>query len=170
METNVKLTKLASCAGCGAKVGAGVLAKLLANFGVTEPEAQHIDMLQRIVLSENPSAWGEFPGNVIIGICPNGTGFRCSAFVFSSDLDVSSFASCAASATEAVVQNRRSRIFRVAVMAVSPGLEMKADELSFPRRPRNRLRVGRSGALCRRERDRSWNSSVPWRLSSVRRP
>ena len=29
METEVKLTKLASCAGCGAKVGAGVLAKLL---------------------------------------------------------------------------------------------------------------------------------------------
>ena len=29
METNVKLTKLAKCAGCGAKVGAGVLAQLL---------------------------------------------------------------------------------------------------------------------------------------------
>ena len=29
MENEVKLTKLASCAGCGAKVGAGVLAKLL---------------------------------------------------------------------------------------------------------------------------------------------
>ena len=29
METQVKLTKLASCAGCGAKVGAGVLAQLL---------------------------------------------------------------------------------------------------------------------------------------------
>ena len=29
MEQEVKLTKLASCAGCGAKVGAGVLAKLL---------------------------------------------------------------------------------------------------------------------------------------------
>ena len=28
-EQNIKLTKLASCAGCGAKVGAGVLAKLL---------------------------------------------------------------------------------------------------------------------------------------------
>ena len=26
METQIKLTKLASCAGCGAKVGAGVLA------------------------------------------------------------------------------------------------------------------------------------------------
>ena len=29
MESEVKLTKLASCAGCGAKVGAGVLAQLL---------------------------------------------------------------------------------------------------------------------------------------------
>ena len=32
METEVKLTKLASCAGCGAKVGAGTLAKLLEGF------------------------------------------------------------------------------------------------------------------------------------------
>ena len=29
METQVKLTKLSSCAGCGAKVGAGTLSKLL---------------------------------------------------------------------------------------------------------------------------------------------
>ena len=28
-ENEVKLTKLAKCAGCGAKVGAGVLARLL---------------------------------------------------------------------------------------------------------------------------------------------
>ena len=32
MEINVKLTKLASCAGCGAKVGAGTLANLLEGF------------------------------------------------------------------------------------------------------------------------------------------
>ncbi len=32
METEVKLTKLASCAGCGAKVGAGTLATLLEDF------------------------------------------------------------------------------------------------------------------------------------------
>ena len=32
MESQVKLTKLASCAGCGAKVGAGTLAKLLDGF------------------------------------------------------------------------------------------------------------------------------------------
>ncbi len=32
METEVKLTKLSSCAGCGAKVGAGTLAKLLGDM------------------------------------------------------------------------------------------------------------------------------------------
>ena len=32
METKAKLTKLASCAGCGAKVGAGTLSSLLKNF------------------------------------------------------------------------------------------------------------------------------------------
>ena len=38
MEENVKLTKLASCAGCGAKVGAGVLAQLLDGLQVhTDP-------------------------------------------------------------------------------------------------------------------------------------
>ena len=32
METDIKLTKLASCAGCGAKVGAGTLVKMLEGF------------------------------------------------------------------------------------------------------------------------------------------
>ena len=32
METDVKLTKLASCAGCGAKVGAGTLVQMLEGF------------------------------------------------------------------------------------------------------------------------------------------
>ena len=34
MENEVKLTKLANCAGCGAKVGAGVLAQLLGDLEV----------------------------------------------------------------------------------------------------------------------------------------
>ena len=34
MENEVKLTKLAKCAGCGAKVGAGVLAQLLGDLKV----------------------------------------------------------------------------------------------------------------------------------------
>ena len=32
METEVKLTKLATCAGCGAKMGAGTLAQMLEGF------------------------------------------------------------------------------------------------------------------------------------------
>lgn len=36
MEEEIKLTKLAKCAGCGAKVGAGVLAKLLEGIRVHE--------------------------------------------------------------------------------------------------------------------------------------
>lgn len=39
METDVKLTKLAGCAGCGAKVGAGTLVKLLDGFKThTDPK------------------------------------------------------------------------------------------------------------------------------------
>lgn len=39
MENDVKLTKLASCAGCGAKVGAGTLVKLLDGFKThTDPK------------------------------------------------------------------------------------------------------------------------------------
>lgn len=33
-EQNIKLTKLTKCAGCGAKVGAGVLAQLLEGIQV----------------------------------------------------------------------------------------------------------------------------------------
>lgn len=38
MDNNIKLTKLASCAGCGAKVGAGVLAQLLSDTKVVKDE------------------------------------------------------------------------------------------------------------------------------------
>lgn len=37
-EENIKLTKLAKCAGCGAKVGAGVLAQLLEDIKVRQDE------------------------------------------------------------------------------------------------------------------------------------
>ena len=41
METEVKLTKLAGCAGCGAKVGAGTLVHLLEGFRThTDPRAK----------------------------------------------------------------------------------------------------------------------------------
>ena len=35
-ENEVKLTKLAKCAGCGAKVGAGVLAQLLEGIQIRQ--------------------------------------------------------------------------------------------------------------------------------------
>ena len=38
MDNNIKLTKLSSCAGCGAKVGAGVLAQLLSDIKVVKDE------------------------------------------------------------------------------------------------------------------------------------
>lgn len=43
-----------------------VLGKLLVSFGVKEPEAAHIELLRRVVYSENPSAYGEFPGHVTV--------------------------------------------------------------------------------------------------------
>ena len=44
-----------------------VLAKLLLGFGVKEPEGEHVDLLRSVVFSENPSAYGVFPGNVLVG-------------------------------------------------------------------------------------------------------
>ena len=44
MEENVKLTKLAKCAGCGAKVGAGVLAQLLDRRHA--PSADDVQMME----------------------------------------------------------------------------------------------------------------------------
>lgn len=41
------------------------LSKLLVAFGVKEPEAAHIELLRKLVNSENPSAKGQFPGAVI---------------------------------------------------------------------------------------------------------
>ena len=41
MENEVKLTKLASCAGCGAKVGAGTLCNLLEGFQTHYDDLPH---------------------------------------------------------------------------------------------------------------------------------
>ena len=38
MSEDIKLTKLASCAGCGAKVGAGTLSRLLQDLPVQKDE------------------------------------------------------------------------------------------------------------------------------------
>ena len=42
------------------------LKKLLEAFGVKEPEAEHIELLRRIIHSNNPSARSFFPGGVVI--------------------------------------------------------------------------------------------------------
>lgn len=43
-----------------------VLSKLLINWGVKEPEAQHIQLLEQLVFSPNPSATAYFPGDIRI--------------------------------------------------------------------------------------------------------
>jgi len=45
------------------------LTKLLVSFGVKEPEGEHVDLLRRVIYSENPSAYGVFPGEVTVGRC-----------------------------------------------------------------------------------------------------
>lgn len=49
-----------------AAIQARALKKLLEAFGVKEPEAAHIQLLRKIVLSDNPSARSFFPGGVVI--------------------------------------------------------------------------------------------------------
>ncbi len=46
-----------------------VLAAFLQHCGVSEPEAHHVDLLQSLVFSQNPSARANFPGNICIGRC-----------------------------------------------------------------------------------------------------
>lgn len=41
-------------------------AAFLEKSGVIEPEAEHIALLHKLVISDNPSAKGNFPGNVVI--------------------------------------------------------------------------------------------------------
>jgi len=43
------------------------LGKLLVSFGVKEPEREHIRLLHQVIASDNPSAWGQFPGGVTVG-------------------------------------------------------------------------------------------------------
>ncbi len=44
-----------------------ILAQLLQNWGVKEPEKNHIALLEQLVFSDNPSARASFPGDVEIG-------------------------------------------------------------------------------------------------------
>lgn len=42
------------------------ITKLLLSWGVPEPERQHVELVQKLLVSKNPSAGGDFPGNVRI--------------------------------------------------------------------------------------------------------
>ena len=42
------------------------LTKLLLSWGVPEPESGHVALLRKLLVSENPSAVGDFPGNIRI--------------------------------------------------------------------------------------------------------
>ena len=43
-----------------------LLAQFLQKSGVKEPERAHIELAEKLVFSEKPSAWADFPGNVRI--------------------------------------------------------------------------------------------------------
>ena len=43
------------------------LGKLLISFGVKEPEAEHVQLLRKVLYSDNPSAYAAFPGGVAVG-------------------------------------------------------------------------------------------------------
>ncbi len=47
-------------------VRARVLERFLKDSGVKEPEAQHIELAQALIFSENPSSRGNFPGGITI--------------------------------------------------------------------------------------------------------
>lgn len=44
-----------------------MLERFLKSAGVREPEAVHIAGAEKLVFSDNPSAWARFPGDVVIG-------------------------------------------------------------------------------------------------------
>lgn len=44
-----------------------VLTMILQDFGVKEPDAEHIALLESLVYSKRPSATADFPGNVTVG-------------------------------------------------------------------------------------------------------
>lgn len=46
-----------------------VLGKLLENWGVPEPEAEHIALAEKLVFSDKPSARAQFPGGITVSRC-----------------------------------------------------------------------------------------------------
>jgi tRNA(Ile)-lysidine synthase len=59
-----------------------VLAMLLQQWGVPEPDAEHIRLVHTIVETENPSAWVSLPGGVVVERCYDRLQKRESALPF----------------------------------------------------------------------------------------
>ena len=67
LEENMVLTNnIADLQKLSPALRSRVLSKLLVNWGVKEPEAQHIQLLEQLVFSPNPSATAFFPGDIRI--------------------------------------------------------------------------------------------------------
>ena len=68
LDTMTQLTTdIPSLRNLPAPLQTRVLGKLLVSFGVKEPEAEHIRLLRKVVHSANPSAYGVFPGEILVG-------------------------------------------------------------------------------------------------------
>ena len=62
MKDEIKLTKLAKCAGCGAKVGAGILAQLLGDIRVRQGE----NLLVGVDKSDDASVYNVSDGLALV--------------------------------------------------------------------------------------------------------
>ena len=67
MTDKAKTTDVAALRKLQPGLRARVLAALLEQFGVKEPTAEHIALLENVVFSERPSARATFPGSITVG-------------------------------------------------------------------------------------------------------
>ena len=64
---SAKTTDVATLRQMHPALRARVLSSLLEDFGIKEPEAEHVALLEDVVFSEKPSASASFPGGVTVG-------------------------------------------------------------------------------------------------------
>lgn len=64
-----RTTNVQTLRGLPDAIRSRILASLLTGYGVPEPNSSHIELLEQVVFSNNPSARAVFPGNVTVGRC-----------------------------------------------------------------------------------------------------
>lgn len=69
LTDRAKTTDVAALRKLRPGLRARVLASLLGDFGVKEPAAEHIALLEDVAFSERPSASADFPGGITVGRC-----------------------------------------------------------------------------------------------------